>query len=370
MPESPEARALQARLAARLAALDAAGLRRTLRVVRPISPIEAEVDGSRAWVFCSNDYLGLATELEGAWRGGGAGAGASRLISGNRPAHMALEAALEERFGAPATLFPSGFAANLALLSLLPEASDVVASDALNHASIIDGLRLSRARRVVYPHADPGALPADATMVVTESVFSMDGDTAPLERFPTEHLTFVVDEAHAVGAMGPDGRGVCASRGLSPDVLVGTLGKAYGAAGAFVIGPPELKPLLVSLGRAFVYTTGMPEPVARAALAGLHAATDARREALARNVARLRSGLAQVGVAALGDTHIVPVRTGRDTMAVAARLLERGIFAPGVRWPTVARGEERVRLTVSAAHTDEAIDRCVEAVGQVVAGRS
>ncbi|GDX79466.1 8-amino-7-oxononanoate synthase [Deltaproteobacteria bacterium] len=354
------------RLAARVAALDAAGLRRQLRRVEPLSAATARVNGREMLQFCSNDYLGLAEhpEVRAAFSRGG-GAGSARLVSGNRPAHDALEAALSEHFGRPATLFPSGFQANLGLLTTVLEAGDLAASDALNHASIIDGLRLSKAERVVLEHGKPERVPVGARLAVTESLFSMDGDVADLAAWTGGHW-LAVDEAHAVGTLGPHGRGAAAAQGIEPDFLVGTLGKAYGSAGAFVIGPPALRELLVSTARAFVYTTGMPEPVAHAALAGLRLATDERRERLAANALRLRTGLLDLGLPVLGSAHIVPVLTGDTTMAVAARLAESGIFAPGIRYPTVARGQERVRLTVCSEHTTEQIDRCVEAMGRAV----
>lgn len=354
------------RLTARVAALDAAGLRRQLRRVEPLSATRARVDGQEKLVFCSNDYLGLAEhpEVQAAFCSGG-GAGSARLVSGNRPAHDALETALGEHFGRPATLFPSGFQANLGLLTTVLEPGDLAASDALNHASIIDGLRLSKAKRLVLEHARPDLVPAGARLAVTESLFSMDGDAADLAAWSGAHW-LAVDEAHAVGTLGPAGRGVAANQGVQADFLVGTLGKAYGAAGAFVIGPPALRELLVSTARAFVYTTGMPEPVALAALAGLRLATDERRERLAQNARRLRRGLIELGLPILGSEHIVPVLTGSATMKVAARLFEAGIFAPGIRYPTVARGQERVRLTVCSEHTLEQIDRCVEAMGRAV----
>jgi 7-keto-8-aminopelargonate synthetase-like enzyme len=322
------------------------------------------VDGAVATVFCSNDYLGLShdPQVVAAWRG--AGVGASRLVSGHRPAHEALEEELERRFGRPALTFPSGWHANLALLATVVERGDLVASDALNHASIIDGLRLARARRHVMAHAEPD-VPEGARLCVVEGLFSMDGDTPDLAGYQGAHW-LAVDEAHAVGTIGPAGTGAAAAQGVAPDFLVGTLGKAYGASGAFVVGPPELKELLISAGRAFVYTTGVPEPVAAAALAGLRAATDERRARLAENTRRLRSGLSHLGVPLLGSAHIVPVLTGPRTMQVAQALLDRGTFAPGIRWPTVPEGQERVRLTVSAAHTDEQIDRCVEALGAAI----
>ena len=354
-------------LSARLDRLDAAGLRRHLKLVTPGDGLEVTVDGRRATLWCSNDYLGLADhpDLVRAYRGGGAGA--ARLVSGNRPAHVALEEALSTLHGRPATLFPSGYHANLALYTTVLQAGDIAASDALNHASIIDGLRLSRATRHILPHGDAASVPAAARLVAVEGLYSMDGDMPPLARYPTGPW-LAVDDAHAVGALGPDGLGAAAAQGVEPDFLVGTLGKAYGVAGAFVVGPPALRELLISAGRAFVYTTGMPAGVAAAALEGIRLADEARREQLAANVRRFREGLHKVGILTRGEAHIVPVLTGPATMTAAAALLDEGIYVAGIRYPTVPRGEERLRFTVCAAHTADQIDRCVEAVARVVVG--
>lgn len=295
------------------------------------------------------------------YRGGGAGA--ARLISGNRPSHVALEEAISALYGGTATLFPSGYHANLALFSTLPQRGDSVVSDALNHASIIDGLRLSHADRIVLPHGVTP--PSGVRLAVYEGLYSMDGDSPDFSQNPGD-TWLAVDEAHAVGAMGPNGRGAAAMQGITPDFLVGTLGKAYGVAGAFVVGPAELRELLLSSGRAFVYTTGMPEPVANAALVAMSLADDERRDRLRSNARRLRSGLSEIGAAVLGVAHIVPVVTGERTMAVAKRLFDGGIFAPGIRYPTVPKGAERVRLTVSAAHTPDQIDRCIDAMGAAI----
>lgn len=359
----------QAALADRLAGLERAGLQRRLREVIPTDATHARVDGVESVLFCTNDYLGLSQhpEVRAAWTQG-TGAGASRLISGDRPAHRALEEALSAHFGRPATLFNSGYAANLAVLTTLLGKEHLVASDALNHASLIDGVRLSGARRHVLPHGS-AEVPAEADLVVVESLYSMDGDTPDLRRFPAGPW-LVVDEAHAFGCLGPAGRGVAAAQGVLPDVIVGTLGKAMGAAGAFVVGPPELRELLVSTGRSFVYTTAMPEPVALAALAGLRAADDALREKLAANSLRLRGALGDLGVETLGCAHIVPVPTGPHTMAVAEALQRAGFLVPGIRYPTVPRGQERIRITLSAAHAPPDIDRLAETLARILRGHT
>lgn len=348
--------------ARRLDAIRRGGRQRSLRTLVPTGPTTADLDGREVIVACSNDYLGLAWDPEVRAAATGGGATGSRLISGSRPAHRALEEALEAWLGRPALLFGSGYHANLAVCSTVCEQGDLVASDAANHASIIDGLRLSRARRLVVPHADPDAVPPDARLVVVEGLFSMDGDVPPLARYPRGPW-LAVDEAHAVGCLGPDGRGASAALGVTPDILIGTFGKAFGGAGAFVSGPRELIELLVNAGRSFIFSTAPPEPVAAMALAGLRRATDELRQRLEANVERFRCALLQLGWKPLGDAHVVPVVTGEHTMPLARRLLDQGVFAPGIRWPTVPAGQERVRFTVSAAHTPEQLDRICEALG-------
>lgn len=350
------------RLRDRVDAIRSAGRERRTVPLVPTGPTTATLDGREVIVACSNDYLGLAwdPEVQRAARGGGSGG--SRLISGSRPMHAALEEALGDWLGRPALLFGSGYHANLAVFSTVCEAGDTVLSDAANHASIIDGLRLSRARRVVVPHAEPDGLSPDATLIAVEGLFSMDGDIPPLERYPTAPW-LAVDEAHAVGCLGPEGRGAAAMRGVRPDIVIGTFGKAFGASGAFVSGPPELLALLVNAARTFIFTTAPSEQTVAVATAGLRRADEALRQQLAANVRRFRSALQELGWQPLGEAHIVPLVTGARTMALAARLRERGVFAPGIRWPTVPAGSERIRFTVSAAHTEAQLDRICDALG-------
>jgi len=345
----------------RLAAIEDRGQTRVLRTLKPTGPVTAELDGREVLVACSNDYLGLAHHPDVLAAASGGGAGGSRLISGSRPAHLALEALLEERYGRPALLFPSGYQANLGVLSTVCEAGDLIASDALNHASIIDGIRMSRADKVVVPHADPTSIPAGAKLIALEGLYSMDGDIPPFLDYPAAPW-IAVDEAHAVGCLGPDGKGAAAAAGFEPDIVVGTFGKAYGASGAFVIGPPALKELLINAARSFIFTTAMPEPVAAMALAAMRLATQERRARLAENARFLRAGLRDLGWTTLGDAHIVPVVVGPTAMHLAAELLTRGIFAPGIRYPTVATGQERIRFTVSAAHTQNDLSKILDAM--------
>lgn len=350
--------------ARRLAAIAASGRTRALVEVRPTGPTTAMIGGTEVIVACSNDYLGLAADPEVRRAATGGGAGASRLIGGSRPVHHALEAAIEDWYGRPALVFPSGWHANVGVFSAICEAGDLVASDEFNHASIIDGLRLSHAQRRVVAHADPSAVPEDARLVVVEGLYSMDGDRAPIAAYPKAPW-LAVDEAHAVGCLGPDGRGVAAEAGVAADIVIGTFGKALGSAGAFVVGPPELKRLLVNTARSFIFTTAMTEPTAAMALAGVRRASrdGELRQRLADRALRLRRGLRQLGWDPLGDAHIVPVVVGPSAMERAARLLERGVYAPGIRWPTVPAGTERIRFTVSAAHSEAQIDRVIEAMG-------
>ncbi|MFK7928182.1 MAG: aminotransferase class I/II-fold pyridoxal phosphate-dependent enzyme [Myxococcota bacterium] len=348
----------------RLTALDAQGLRRRLRTLRPTGAVTGKLDGTDVLVACSNDYLGLAwrDEVRAAAKGGGSGS--SRLIAGDRPIHRQLEEAIEAWLGRPATLFTSGYHANLGLLGAIGTADVHIASDALNHASIIDGLRLSRARRTITAHADPTAVPDDADITVIEGLYSMDGDTPPIAAY-ADPDRLMVDEAHAIGCMGPDGAGAAAAAGVTPAIRVGTFGKALGAHGAFVEGPPELHELLVNKARSFIFTTGLPEPVAAMALAGL---TLMRREPeladrLRRNSARLRQGLGDLGWTPLGGAHIVPIVVGAGATQMDRRLQRAGVFAAAIRPPTVAPGTERIRFTVSAAHTVDQIDQICDAVG-------
>ncbi len=349
----------------RLADIGEAGQTRQLRRLKQTGPTTAEVEGREVIIACSNDYLGLAFEPETPRPTHRLGSTGSRLISGHGPSHEALEEALSDLYGRPALTFASGYHANLAVFSSVCQQSDLIASDALNHASIIDGLRLSRAEHAVVPHAKPSAIPGSARLVAVEGLFSMDGDIPPLTDYPSKPW-LAVDEAHAFGCLGPQGRGAAASFGVEPDILIGTFGKACGASGAFVVGPKVLIDLLINSGRSFIYSTAPSPASTMAALAGLQQAiaADEARAKLAHNARSLRAGLRERGWEVLGDAHILPVVVGDDAVPLAARLWERGIFAPAIRYPTVALGAERIRLTVSAAHTDTEIERILDAFGR------
>jgi 8-amino-7-oxononanoate synthase len=386
-------------LEAELTELAALGRRRACPELAGPSRTDVEVSGDQRLSFSSNDYLGLAEHPALATAGAdaalreGFGASASRLVSGDLPAHRRLEQALARFFGRPAALvFPSGYQTNIGVLTALAGPDDVIVSDALNHASIIDGCRLSRARIAVYAHGDAAlaarllheARGARRRLLVTESLFSMNGDAAPLrplaEAANNHDAILIVDEAHAVGVLGPRGRGLCAAAGVEPAVLIGTLGKALAAAGGFVAGSRVLRDLLVNRARSFIFTTALPPPVAAAALAALEIADspegDRRRAILRAHAQSLAPRLAALhqsrpGSGALGTpaeavagSPIHPFVVGSDAAALdlSAVLADRQIFVPAIRPPTVPVGSARLRITLSASHTPADLDRLVDAL--------
>jgi 8-amino-7-oxononanoate synthase len=373
-------------LASELRRIDGEGLRRVLRPLASGSAAEVMIAGRPVLLLSSNNYLGLADHPAvvaascEAIRRWGCGTGASRLISGHLDLHAEVEAQLAAFKGTEAALlFPSGYQANVGTICALVGRGDHVFSDALNHASIIDGCRLSRASVHVYPHRDARALEAllSATpqggrrLIVTDSVFSMDGDRAPLRDLvalaAAYHTSVFLDEAHAAGVLGPRGAGLAEEEGLAREVAVhmGTLGKALGSAGAYVAGSRALVDLVANRARSFVYTTGLaPAAVAAAGAALRLVATEPERRAqLLRNAGRLRRGLAAAGLRAEGDTHIIPVMLGDNALAMrfAEALLARAVLAHAIRPPTVPPGTARLRVTPMATHTDAQLDRALDA---------
>jgi 8-amino-7-oxononanoate synthase len=362
-------------VAERLSELHGAGLHRRLRQVDGPQGPRVILDGAEVLLLCSNNYLGLADHprvrqaaAEAAERFG-AGAGASRLVCGNMTLHRKLEARLAELKGAEAALlFGSGYLANTGTVAALAGRGGVVFSDELNHASIIDGCRLSRAETFVYRHCDPEHLAwglaqagERAALIVTDGVFSMDGDIAPLpelvELARRHRCLLCVDEAHGTGAVGPGGRGAVAAAGLAGevDVIVGTLGKALGSYGAYVCARADLVDLLLNTARPFVFSTALPPPVVGAALAalGLLASQPGLVEQLRRNAETLHAALGSQGLdTGSSRSQIVPVIVGdaRRAMTLCERSLERGVFAQAIRPPTVPDGTSRLRLTVMANH--------------------
>jgi 8-amino-7-oxononanoate synthase len=374
--------------------LQAAGLRRSLHAVQQRHAGTVLFNGERVADFASNDYLGLASDPRVAraatavLQAEGTGAGAARLISGNHPVHESLERELARYKQCDhALLFPSGYMVNIGVIPALVGAGDVIYSDALNHASLIDGCRLSKATIRVFPHCDMGALTAQLeadrgqfrrALIVVEGVFSMDGDVFPLHDLVTtaEHFgawTYV-DDAHGTGVLGATGSGAIEHHGVSGriDVVVGTLGKALGTTGAWVAGSESLIEYLTSRARSFVFTTGTPPSMAAAALEAVRISQVEpwRREAVRDRARRLRERLQQHGldVAGASEGHIVPVVIGNPvrTMAAVAELRRRGFLVGGVRPPTVPAGTSRLRMSVSAVHPVELVDALAANVVNVV----
>jgi 8-amino-7-oxononanoate synthase len=375
-------------IAERLEELRGSGLYRRLRLIGGPQGARVLLDGREVLLLCSNDYLGLANHprvraaAAEAAMVGGAGAGASRLISGNMQPHRSLEQRLAAFEGyESALLFGSGYLANTGTIAALAGEGEVVFSDELNHASIIDGCRLARAETFIYRHGDLehlawGLQEAEGrgALIVTDGVFSMDGDVAALvgltELAQRHGCRLMVDEAHATGALGPGGRGSVAAAGLSGavDVLMGTLGKALGSYGAYVCASRELCDYLVNTARSFVFSTAPPPPLVAASLAALELleSEPERVERLSSNAATLRDALTAEGLAVGGsETQIVPVAIGdpEPTMQLCERALDRGVFAQGIRPPTVPEGTSRLRFTVMATHLPEELRDAAKEVG-------
>jgi 8-amino-7-oxononanoate synthase len=388
----PRMPSLEDALSAELRQLDQQHRRRACPELAGLSRTQVTLTEGPALSFASNDYLALAADprladaAAEAARHDGFGASAARLVSGDLPALRALESALAAHLQRPAALlFPTGYQANIGVLTALAGPDDLIVSDALNHASLIDGCRLSRARVAVYPHGDPKAAEAllaagrDARrrLLVTESVFSMDGDQAPLAELAAaarrHDAALIVDEAHAFGVLGPSGRGLCADQGIVPEVLVATLGKALGAAGGFVAGSAVLRDYLVNRARTFIFTTATPPPIAAAATRALEIAAgpegDERRAHLASLGRTLSDHLARLGQSIRRPGPIFPFVLGSDERALAfsAQLRRRGLFIPAIRPPTVPPGTARLRITLSAAHSLADLDRLAQALAEVAA---
>ena len=376
------------RIRARLARVVEEGRWRTPREFDAWGP-KGIFEGTEVVSFASNDYLGLsihpavraaAHEALERW---GTGAGASRLVTGSRPIHTELEAMLAEWKGTDAALcFPTGFAANLGVLSVLGGPGVRIYSDELNHASIIDGCRLSRAQVAVYRHRDlghledllasDGAQSLAPSLVVTDSVFSMDGDLAPLDEL-VEMCTrwgalLVIDEAHAV--LGPRLEGADVPNvSRSTIVRVGTLSKTLGALGGFVAASREVIDLLINQARSYIFSTALPPSDAAAALAALRVLRSPEGEALVARLASLVARLSDKGLAP--PTHpspIIPVVLGTESAAIDASmtLLAHGLWVPAIRPPTVPVGTSRLRITLSAAHNDEDVSRLIDALKEVL----
>ncbi len=378
----------------RLAELERMGLDRRVRMVSGPQGPRVLLDGKPVLLLCSNNYLGLADHprvreaaAEAAMRWG-VGAGASRLVSGTMTIHRRLEERLAAFLHSEACLlFGSGYLANIGVIGSLAGPGDTIFSDQLNHASIIDGCRLSRAEVVVYRHSDAEHLEwnlcrhrrrRDGTgrrLIVTDAVFSMDGDVAPLpeivELAGAHGARTMVDEAHATGALGPDGRGAVAQAGLEGeiDVVVGTLGKALGSYGAYVCADSETVRYLISTARPLIFSTAPPPPAVAAALAALDLLRERphRVRRLHSNARVLRRELAANGFPVPEEgMHIVPLVVGEEqaAMRLCQEAIERGVFAQAIRPPTVPAGTARMRLTVMASHTAAELGVAAQALGE------
>jgi 8-amino-7-oxononanoate synthase len=371
-----------------LAQMEALGLRRTLKSIDSPQGTEIVFNGRKVLNFSSNDYLGLSNDarikraaVEGIEQYG-LGAGASRLICGNMSPHEKLEAQLALVKNAESALvFSSGYMANTGTISALMGRNDIVLSDKLNHASIIDGIVLSRAKLLRYPHADIQALEEmlkalNATqkkLIVTDSVFSMDGDKAPLQEIVDLARRYeamvMVDEAHATGILGDHGGGLVEELGLQAqvDIQMGTLSKAVGALGAYVCGANLLREYLINKSRAFVYTTALPPALALAACAALQIIhqDDQLRRQLKDNAQYLRSRLKAMGFDTMNSTTpIIPVliKDSARALDISRHLFKQGVFVQAIRPPTVPVNTARLRLTVTAAHTRDNLEQLLNAL--------
>jgi glycine C-acetyltransferase len=383
-----------------VAALRERHLYRALRVMSSAQGPIVSVDERRLISLSSNDYLGLTHHprlreaVLTAVREFGVGSGAVRTIAGTMSMHEALEAELAEFKGTPAVLtFQSGFTANTGVIPTITGETDLIVSDSLNHASIIDGMRLSKAPRKVYPHADVAALqdilddavehgrdgsgePYRLILVVTDGVFSMDGDIAPLpgivEAAESAGAAVFVDDAHASGVLGRNGRGTVDHFGLHGRVAiqVGTLSKAVGSLGGYVAGSVALREILTQRARPFLFSTSHPPAVVAACREALRVMQDEPdlQERLWANTRRFKAELARLGFdTGRSETPITPVMMGdpETAMRFSDRLMGEGVFAQPVVFPTVAMDQARIRTIVTAAHADEQLDRALEAFATV-----
>ncbi|MDQ6597565.1 8-amino-7-oxononanoate synthase [Bacillus salipaludis] len=378
-------------LSVRIDQTKAAGLHRKLRTMNTAPLPKMLIDGKEQIVFSSNNYLGLAYNCHLVYAAEtilhefGVGSSGSRLTTGHTEWHRRLEEKIAQfKQTEAALLFSSGFLANVGVLSSLPENGDVILSDQLNHASIIDGCRLSKASTVVYKHIDMDNLEEKLKetsnfkrcFIVTDGVFSMDGTIAPLKYIISlakrYHAYVIVDDAHATGVLGEKGRGTSEYFGVHPDVVIGTLSKAVGTDGGFVAGSQILIDFLLNHARTFIFQTAMPPAICAASYAALEiiGESDEKRRQLFSNVKRLKTNLAEMGYVVKGHlTPIIPVIIGDPKKAVifAEKLQEKGIFAPAIRPPTVPVGESRIRLTVTSDHSSNEIDyllKCFYCIGK------
>jgi 8-amino-7-oxononanoate synthase len=378
-------------LAEDLASIAARDLYRFRRVVSSPQGAALNIEGRTLLNFCSNDYLGLANHpsvVEAFKRGAdryGIGSGSAHLLCGHSVAHHALEEELAEFTGRERSLlFSTGYMANIGVISALADRGDTVLEDRLNHASLLDGGLLSAAQFKRYRHVDMAHLEANLTraagrkLIVTDGVFSMDGDLAPLDTLSSlarkQNAWLMVDDAHGLGVLGRRGGGILEHYSLSQNdvpILMGTLGKALGTFGAFVAGSHELIETLIQKARTYIYTTALPPAIAEATRASLRIATADhwRREKLAQLAHRFSRGADQLGLTLLPSSSAIQaviVGDSGQTMSIGKALLEEGILAGAIRPPTVPQGSARLRITFSALHEDHHIDRLLDAFERIL----
>ena len=380
-------------LAATLAERQLSGRYRRLRTRSGEQGVSVIIDGKEMLSFCSNDYLGLAAHpiitkaFINAAETEGVGSGAAHLLSGHSYYHQQLEEALADFMGQQSVLlFSSGYQANLGVIDGLMSRGDVVIQDKLNHASLLDGGRLSAAKSWRYHHADMGSLQrrlrqtedSGCRLVVTDGVFSMDGDLAPLQPLiqltQTHQAALMVDDAHAIGVLGKHGRGSVEHWQVKAEhmpIVMGTLGKAFGTAGAFVAADKDVIETLIQQSRTFVYTTAQPAAVAAASLASLVLVRTEnwRREKLQTLIEQFRKGAAELGLATMNSlTPIQPIMIGDDKKAIVIgqELESRGFLLGVIRTPTVPLGSARLRVTLSTNHTEQNIKQLLEALEDVI----
>lgn len=359
------------------------GLLRKLRAMGGRQGPRVLVDGREVLLFAGANYLDLAADVRvvrGATEAAeeyGCAAGGARLISGNLALHEALEAELARFVGTEASLlFSTGYMANVGVVTALGGPEDVVVSDSLNHASTIDGCRLSGAEKRVFRHNDPDDLARVAAdlagfrrrLLIVDGVYSMDGDVARLaDMVPIARrydMTVIVDDAHGLGVLGENGRGAAEEQGVEVDIQIGNLGKALGSFGAYVACSSVVREYLINKSRAFIFTCGLAPASVGAARAGLRIvqAEPERRQSLLARSAQLREGLRRVGYdCGVSTTHIVPAILGDSdaTMRLSQSVLERGIYAHGIRFPSVKRGTARIRFTTMSSHAEADVDHVI-----------
>ncbi|MCK4865750.1 MAG: 8-amino-7-oxononanoate synthase [Gammaproteobacteria bacterium] len=367
-------------------------LYRSRKVLESPQSVEPIINGKKVLSFCSNDYLGLANHpdviqcFKKAADQYGVGSGSAHLVSGHSAEHHALEEELAEFMGAErALLFSTGYMANLGVVSALCDRHSEIYEDKLNHASLLDAALLSRARRIRFPHVDMEHLGKRLTQsnsennkfIITDGVFSMDGDLAPIDTLVKlankNNATLMVDDAHGIGVLGEKGRGVIEHFNLDNKqvpILVGTLGKAFGTAGAFVTGSEDLIETLIQKSRGYIFTTAMPAAVAAATRTSLQLLEKEswRREKLQSLISQFRKGVSELGFELIDSmTSIQPIIIGSSekALALSEKLLEKNILISAIRPPTVPEGTARLRITFSATHTEEQVDKLLAILNEV-----